>query len=208
MPRGPGAVARAGPRARPSDPPARATEQGRLAVGPLAVREKPRQRYPTARRPLGSRTLRRNGSFSPRGGSPRHPPGRPGAAWDVQVVSLGGRRDSARRVGRPCLRRPRGPQRADRGGVSVTRSHADTEGSRPGTRCWVVAAGASARRERGRASAERPLTRRAKQASRSEKTSSARGAINNLHGVEDRFEAPHRQVKEKEKGVGQRPRKT
>ena len=70
---------------------------------------------------------------------------------------------SARRVEWPLLRRPRGPQRAARGGVSVTRPFVDTEGPRPGPHCWVVAGGVSVRCERGRASAERPLTRRAKQ---------------------------------------------
>ena len=74
MPRGPGAVARAGPRAQPSDPPAHATEQGRPAPGPLAVRMKRRQRHPTARRPLGTRTLRRDGSRGPRGDLTLTPP--------------------------------------------------------------------------------------------------------------------------------------
>jgi len=41
LPRGPGAVARAGPRAQPSDLPPHATEQERPALGPLAVRKKP-----------------------------------------------------------------------------------------------------------------------------------------------------------------------
>ena len=42
-------------------------------MGPLAVRLKPRQRYPTAGRPLGTRTLRRHGSYRPRGGIHPHP---------------------------------------------------------------------------------------------------------------------------------------
>jgi len=68
------AVARAAHRAQPADPPSRATEQAQPGVRTLAVRMKPRQRYPTAERPLGTRTLRRHGSFSPRGGSHHHPP--------------------------------------------------------------------------------------------------------------------------------------
>jgi hypothetical protein len=74
LPRGVVAVARCGHRGRSSDPLSRATEQGRPVAGPLAVRQKPRQRYPTAGRPLGSRTLRRHGSYRPRGGGHRHPP--------------------------------------------------------------------------------------------------------------------------------------
>ena len=42
-----------------------------------------------------------------------------------------------------------GTQRADRDGVSVTRSLADTEGPRRGTRCWVAVEGISERSERG-----------------------------------------------------------
>jgi predicted dehydrogenase len=54
--------------------------------------------------------------------------------------------------------------------VSVTRLLADTEGPRPGPHCWVVAGGVSAHREWRRASAEWPLTRRAKRnASRSQR---------------------------------------
>jgi hypothetical protein len=63
---------------------------------------------------------------------------------------------------RPWPRRLRGPSARIRDGVSVTRSFAGTEGSRPGTRCWVAVAGVSVRGERGRASAERPRTRGAK----------------------------------------------
>jgi hypothetical protein len=56
-----------------------------------------------------------------------------------------------------------GTQRTDRDGVSVTPPHADTEGPRPGTRCWVAVEGVSERSERGRASDEWPRTRVAKQ---------------------------------------------
>ena len=72
LPCGLGPVARATHRAQPSDPPLRATEQGCPAVWPLAVRMGPRQRYPTAGRPLGARTLRRDGSYRPRGGFHHH----------------------------------------------------------------------------------------------------------------------------------------
>jgi hypothetical protein len=75
---------------------------------------------------------------------------------------------------RPWPRRLRGPSARIRDGVSVTRSFAGTEGSRPGTRCWVAVAGVSVRGERGRASAERPRTRGATQKpSRRDKTKSA-----------------------------------
>jgi hypothetical protein len=61
------------------------------------------------------------------------------------------------------------PSVRTRGGVSVMRLIADTEGPRPGPHFWVVAGGVSARRERGQASAERPLTRRAKNPTKSKK---------------------------------------
>ncbi len=52
-----------------------------------------------------------------------------------------------------------GTRRADRDGVSATRTHADTEGPRPGTRCRVAVEGVSVRSAQGRARAERPRTR-------------------------------------------------
>ncbi len=58
-----------------------------------------------------------------------------------------------------------GTQTADRDGVSVTPSYADTEGPRRGTRFWVAVEGVSERSERGRASDERPGTRLAKEES-------------------------------------------
>ena len=61
-----------------------------------------------------------------------------------------------------------------RGGVSVTPFHADTEGPQAGPPCWVVAEAVLARRERGRASPERPLTRRAKQKPHAVKTRKGR----------------------------------
>jgi len=57
---------------RPETPPP-ATRQGRLPVGSLAVRTKPRQRHPTASRPLGPRGLRSHGRSHPRGGLNAHP---------------------------------------------------------------------------------------------------------------------------------------
>ena len=90
LPRGPRAVARAGHRAQPSDPPARATEQGRPAPGPLAVRMRPRQRHPAAGRPLGARTRRRDGSCGPRSGTYPHTPVHHGPAWESSTMSSGG----------------------------------------------------------------------------------------------------------------------
>ncbi len=175
MPRGLGAVARAAHRVQPSDSPAHATEQGHPAVGPRAVRMKPRQRYPTAGRALGARTLRRHGSIRPRGGFDHHPPVCRGPAlgrsaivgpWPCgrAPVHIGrGEFNPPSGCQRPCLPRPRGPGARIRDGVSVTRSLADAEGPRPGTRCWVAVAGVSERSEWGRASDEGPRTRSAKQ---------------------------------------------
>jgi hypothetical protein len=84
----------------------------RPAAGPLAVRLKPRQRYPTAGRPLGTRTLRRHGSYRPRGGIHPHPRSRmkrsrgpatepPGPDFNVFSRRVGG--SIARRVGGPSL---------------------------------------------------------------------------------------------------------
>ena len=50
----------------------------------------------------------------------------------------GGGIQSARRVPAAMSPETAGTQRADRDGVSVTLSHADTEGPWPGTRCWVA----------------------------------------------------------------------
>ncbi|HLE60944.1 MAG TPA: hypothetical protein VI700_05360, partial [Thermoanaerobaculaceae bacterium] len=69
---------------------------------------------------------------------------------------------SARRVAAAMPPEAAGTQRADRDGVSVPRSLADTEGPQLGTRCRVAVEGVSARSEWGRASAERPPTRRAR----------------------------------------------
>jgi hypothetical protein len=55
------------PHALRSETPPRTTEQGRPAAGPLAVRMKPRQRHPTAVRPLGARALRRECRVAPDG---------------------------------------------------------------------------------------------------------------------------------------------
>ena len=56
---------------------------------------------------------------------------------------------SARRVLAAMSPEAAGTQRADRDGVSVTPSFADTEGPRLGTWCWVAVEGVSARSERG-----------------------------------------------------------
>ena len=172
MPRGLEAVARAVHRAQPSDPPWRTTEQGRPAAGPLAVRMKPRQRYPTPRRPLGARTLRRHGSCRPRGGFHPPPPFSKKTLKSSRHRTLGFS-VSSRRVGgsiaRPVVAamspEAAGTRRADRDGVSVPRSAADTEGPRFGPRFRVAVEGVSERSDPacgGRASAERPRTRLAK----------------------------------------------
>ena len=66
---------------------------------------------------------------------------------------------SARRVRAAMSPETAGTQRADRDGVSVTPPHANTEGPRHGTSCWVAVEGVSERSERGRASDEGPCTR-------------------------------------------------
>jgi hypothetical protein len=119
--------------------------------------------------PLGARTLQRHGSSRPRGGFHRHPPARevpPGTGpfcWVFGPVNRTAPREggsqSARRVQAAIPPEAAGTQRADRDGVSVTPSLADTEGPRNGTRCWVAVEGVSERSERGRARDERTRTR-------------------------------------------------
>jgi hypothetical protein len=88
-----------------------------------------------------------------------------------------------------------GTQRADRDGVSVAPSFADTEGPRHGPCCWVADEGVSKRSERGRASDERPRIRLAKQKpSRSDLEQGDRSkpaGQRNLHGVEEETDAAH-----------------
>jgi hypothetical protein len=81
-------------------------------VGPLAVRTKPRQRHPTARRPLGTRTLRRDGSYRPQGGFHRHPPVRRGSARAGSPGREGSRKGSSHGFagGGHSIRRCRGWQ--------------------------------------------------------------------------------------------------
>ncbi len=135
----------------------------------------------------------------PRGGSHPRTPVRDEAVSEVCVASLGGWRRSARRVGRPCLLRPRAPGVRIRGGVSVTRLclHADTEGPRPGPRCRVGDGGVSARREWGRASAERRTTRRAKQSHAVTIKNSARGGKEGARSGSKETVAPHPPGKKK-----------
>jgi hypothetical protein len=131
LPRGPGAVARAGHRAQPSDPPARATEQGRPASGPLAVRLTPRQGYPTAARPLGTRTLRRHGSVRPRGGFHHHPPAWPPACLSAFAKKSGGGHSFRPAGGAAISPEAAGTRRADRGwgvGDAVSCGHRGVPG--------------------------------------------------------------------------------
>ncbi len=128
MPRGPGAVAISlftawsflscrcrGGRVRPCVSPAAAAAHSsthdrtaRSVSGPLGVRMKSRRRLPTAARASGARGLRRDRpSAAPANGKPAHPKSLP--------ILIGCGERSARRVGRPSLRRPRGPQRAEPG---------------------------------------------------------------------------------------------
>ena len=101
-------------------------------------------------------------------------------AWEAPLPNRahffrGGERESARRVGRPSLRRPRGPQRADPGwgiGDAVVCGHRGA----PSRDALLGRGRRSLGAPRvppaaGRASAERPPTRRAKQKPRSERRS-------------------------------------
>jgi len=121
--------------------------------------------------PLGTHTLRRNGSCRPRGG---FHPNRP-LEWNAREVlapkssvpasmslAEGWGFRIAKRVPAAMPPSTAGTQRADRDGVSVTRSVADTEGPRHGARCWVAVEGVSERSERRRASNEGPSTRLAR----------------------------------------------
>ena len=129
----------------------------------------------------------------------------------------------ARRVPAAISPEAAGTRRADRDGVSVPRSVADTEGPRHGTRCWVAVEGVSARSERERASAEGPRARLAKQSrravkekkptahplgktepSRSEKTKHGRppAGQENLHGVETKTGAHRPEGQTRHRGSG------
>ena len=174
LPRGLGAVARAAHRAQPSVPPSRATEQGRPAVGPLAVRMKPRQRYPTARRPLGARTLRRHGSVRPRGGAHPHPPVRAGACTDYCAPltanwTSGGSSQSARRVPAAMPPETAGTQRAHRrretraGSARTARVTAARRAAGSRSKESRSAASGGEQAPRGRAPAGQKKTRGAKQ---------------------------------------------
>ena len=83
------------------------------AVGPLGVGKERPHRLPTPASASGARTLRRNRSCGPRGAFHHHPPGHPRSCLRrVSFVSGRAGIQCAWRVGRPFLRRPRGPQRA------------------------------------------------------------------------------------------------
>jgi hypothetical protein len=122
-----------------------------------SLRCAPGQRFPTPMRTRGARELRSDRPpAAPADGRPTLPHSFPiFIGWGTRIRPAGGAAMVSGGHGVPSVR--------IRGGVSVTRSFADTEGPHSGPHCWVVAEEVSARRERGRASAERPRTRRAKQ---------------------------------------------
>ena len=176
------------PRTAPADSSAR-DRRARSAPGPLGVRKGPRRRLPSTARASGARGLRRDRPPA----APAHgkPPSQTG------LISFGVGKENPPGGWGGYLSGGHGvPSVRIRGGVSVTRPFADTEGPHPGTHCWVVAAGVSARRERGRASAERSLTRRAKQRPHAVEPTrwrrlQAHGAEENLHGVENKTSPGH-----------------
>jgi len=143
----------------------------RPAVGPLAVRMKPRQRYPHRETPARCPHASAPWLLPPAGRIPPPPSFSNKTLKSSRHRTLGfGFSVSSRRVGGSIARRvvaamspeAAGTRRADRDGVSVPRSVADTEGPRFGPRFRVAVEGVSERSERGRASAERPHTRLAK----------------------------------------------
>jgi hypothetical protein len=141
------------------------------------------QRFHSSVWPLGSRTFRRHGSSRPRGGIHRHPPARARACTNSFAPPTANR-TSGRGVfkppggcQRPCLRRLRVPSGRLAAGCRWRGVIRTGRGPTEGRPCSVAAGGVSERSERGRASDERPLTRRAKQKpSRSDKQESDRAA--------------------------------
>ena len=144
------------------------------AVWPLGVGERQPRRLPTPASASGARTRRRDGSCGPRG-DVNHPPfdlrprswGRRAltfpdfvavsfrSGWGSQIRLAGGAAISPEATGTPAC--------GSRVGCRGRRLLRTPRGPDPGPHCWVVASGVSARRERGRATAERRLTRQAKQ---------------------------------------------
>jgi hypothetical protein len=74
-PRVRGVSSLARPRSRRAETPRAATEQGRPAAGPLAVRMRTRHRFPTAGRPLGGPQPSEQSPLAPAGRNEDPPPG-------------------------------------------------------------------------------------------------------------------------------------
>jgi hypothetical protein len=137
--RAPSQVARAAHRTQPSDPPSRATEQAQPGVRTLAVP------LPRMRRSVGaSVSTRRPGRSVPARFGVMAPSAR-GADLTTttpfalalleafeQVLWMGGEIPPGG-CQRPCLRRLRVTERASRGGVSLARCQANSEGPCRGT---------------------------------------------------------------------------
>ena len=178
MPRGLGAVARAGHRAQPSDPPSRATEQAQPGVRTLAVP------LPRKRRSAGaSVSTRRSGRSVPAHSGAMAPvargavlPATPNLEQSAREVATpshlcAGFSVSRRRVGCsnrrcrgwPITPEPAGPGRASRGGETAARPHANAEGPRRGSRSPVAGEGVCRRRARGRTSLQKATAAPAKQ---------------------------------------------
>ena len=162
-------------------------------VWALGVGKGQPRRLPAPASASGTRSLRRDGTADPRGGCHRNPPlgrharkvltrGDLGPAsvslaegWGFQI---------ARRVPAAIPPEAAGTERACRGGVSLARCHANSEGPRRGT-SLLGRSRRSLGAQRvppaaGRASAEGPRTCRAKQKpSRSDMGETTRGAKEN-----------------------------
>jgi hypothetical protein len=190
-PRVPGPLALARPRSLRAKTPSAATEQGRSAVRPLAVRMTPRQRYPAAGRPLGD---------------PQPPetwPLAPAGRFETPTLRLETLKPgSSCPVAGPVERFNREPRvvvkSAPRADGAITPERAGTE--RPDRRVETLAPTGRLMRGRGTARVRTPVCASsvaraggsegcARCAARATSLR-ARGAKENLHGVEKRAR-PH-----------------
>jgi hypothetical protein len=199
LPRGPGAVARAGPRAQSSDPPPHATEQERPALGPLAVRKKPTPATPHRGTPARDPHAPAQWLLSPAGRmSPPPPFATVLLRWCRQCLWAAGK-DPRGGCQRPCLPRPRGPSVRTGLGCRLRRrlrtprgpGTGSAAGSRPRESRSAVSGGEQA--TRGRAPASQDT------ASRSETTKNAPERPLQARGAKQR-----RTVKQKNKAAHHR----
>ena len=169
--------------ARAETPPA-ATEQGRPTVGPLAVRMKPRQRYPAAGRPLGDPQPPEAWPLAPAGRIGYPPPKHCALACGRVVV-----KPAPRATGAIAPKRA-GTERADR---RVETWAAEGRTTR-------VRAASSTARSHATAGRSCGLD------GRSERPLKARGAKENLHGVARKDRPRTRRARKSLHGVARKDR--